>query len=122
MRGQLPTVTEDAVVSSVIPHSAKMKPGGQGQNTVLLKTAKAWVGGPSGSKVARCLLDGGSQRNFIHENLVRSLNLADCYWQIVSEKAERLTETLVALESTFGWSGKGPVSTSSVTVATCKCT
>ena len=207
--GQPPTVTEDAVVSSVIPHAAKMKPGGHGQNTVLLQTAKAWVGGPSGRKMARCLLDGGSQRSFIHENLVRSLNLpvirqetltlhtfgstvptlsqrntvrvilqnvwdnqqrieieaietpqvcsavmkvpgdqiqlemkkkglqladfpgndddpelsvligADYYWQIVSGRVERLTETLVALESTFGWSVQGPVSMSSVAEATC---
>ena len=204
---QPPTVTEDAVVSSVIPHSAKMKP--DGQNTVLLQTAKAWVAGPLGRKIARCLLDGGSQRSFIHENLVKSLNLpvirqetltlhtfgssaptmsqrntvrlilenvwdnqqrieieaietpqvctavmkvpgdqiqyelkkkglqladfpdndddpelsvligADYYWQIVSGKVERLTETLVALESTFGWSVQGPVSMSSVTEASC---
>lgn len=67
------TVTEDAVVSSVIPHSVKMKT--DGQNTVLLQTAKAWVGGPSGRKIARCLLDGGSQRSFIHENLLKSLKL-----------------------------------------------
>lgn len=70
---QAPHVTEDAVVSLVIPHPGKVKPGGQ--NTVLLQTAKAWVAGPLGRKVARCLLDGGSQRSFIHENLVKSLNL-----------------------------------------------
>lgn len=40
---------------------------------------------------------------------------ADYYWQIVTSKMERLTETLVALESTFGWSVQGPVSMSSVT-------
>ena len=32
---------------------------------------------------------------------------------------ERLTETLVALESTVGWSVQGPVSMSSVAEATC---
>lgn len=42
---------------------------------MLLQTAKAWVAGPLGKKMARCLLDGGSQRSFIHENLVKSLNL-----------------------------------------------
>ncbi|XP_064792902.1 uncharacterized protein LOC135513859 [Oncorhynchus masou masou] len=204
---QPPTVSVDAVVSSVIPHSVKMKP--DGQNTVLLQTAKAWIEGPSGRKIARCLLDGGSQRSFIHENLVKGLKLpvirqealtlhmfgssapatsqrntvkvilenvwdkqqrieieaietpqvctavmkvpgeriqhelskrglqladfpgddndpelsvligADYYWQIVSGRVERLTETLVALESTFGWSVQGPVSMSSVAEATC---
>lgn len=68
---QAPHVTEDAVVSSVIPHLGNVKPCGQ--NTVLLQTAK--VAGPLGRKIARCLLDGGSQRNFIHENLMKSLNL-----------------------------------------------
>ncbi|XP_021468061.2 uncharacterized protein LOC110529827 [Oncorhynchus mykiss] len=191
---QPPTVSEDAVVSSVIPHSVKMKP--DGQNTVLLQTAKAWVEGPSGRKIARCLLDGGSHIVcFIHETLVKGLKLpvirqealtlhtfgssapatsqrntakvilenvwdkqqrieieaietpqvctavmkvpgeqiqhelnrrglqladfpgddndpelsvligADYYWQIVSGRVERLTETLVALESTFGCRG-----------------
>ncbi|XP_035768984.1 probable voltage-dependent N-type calcium channel subunit alpha-1B [Neolamprologus brichardi] len=44
---------------------------------------------------------------------------ADYYWQIVTGRVERLTETLVALESTFGWSVQGPVSASTVTEATC---
>ena len=204
---QGPTDSEEAVVGAVIPHTAKVTPGRQ--NTVLLQTAKAWVGGPSGRKIARCLLDGGSQRSFIHENLVKSLNLpvirqetltihtfgstdptmsqrntvrvtlqnvwdnqqrieieaietpqvcsavmkvpgdqiqrelkkkglqladfpdndddpelsiligADYYWQVVSGRVERITETLVALESTFGWSVQGPVSMSSVAEATC---
>lgn len=70
---QPPTVSETAVVSSVIPHSVKMK--SDGLNTVLLQTAKAWVEGPAGRKIARCLLDGGSQRSFVHETLVRSLRL-----------------------------------------------
>ena len=47
---QPPTVSVDAVVS-VIPHSVKMKP--DGQNTVLLQTAKAWVEGPSGRMLTR---------------------------------------------------------------------
>lgn len=67
------TITEDAVISSVIPHLEKVKSGGQ--NTVLLQTARALVACPLGRKIARCLLDGGSQRGFIHENLVKSLNL-----------------------------------------------
>ncbi|CAI5682672.1 unnamed protein product [Oreochromis niloticus] len=204
---QAPSQPEEAVVSSVLPHSARVKPGEQ--NTVLLQTAKVWIEGPSGRRVARCLLDGGSQRSFIHETLVKSLNLpvirqetltlhtfgssfptrsqrsivkvmlqniwdpsqsivieavetpqvcsaimkvpgeqiqhelkkrrlqladfpgsneepelailigADYYWQIVTGRVERLTETLVALESTFGWSVQGPVSASTVTEATC---
>lgn len=61
---QPPTAPEDIVI---IPHSVKMKP--DGKNTVLLQTAKAWVEGPGGRTIARCLLDGGSQRSFIHENL-----------------------------------------------------
>lgn len=45
------------------------------QNTVLLQTAKAWTEGPGGKRVVRCLIDGGSQRSFVHEKLVRSLQL-----------------------------------------------
>lgn len=45
------------------------------QNTVLLQTAKAWAEGPAGRKLVRCLLDGGSQRSFIHEAVVRALQL-----------------------------------------------
>ena len=44
---------------------------------------------------------------------------ADYYCQIVSSRVERLTEILVALESTFGWLVQGPVSISSVAEATC---
>lgn len=44
---------------------------------------------------------------------------ADCYWHIVSGKVRRVTESLVAIESIFGWSLQGPVSTSSVTDTTC---
>ena len=44
---------------------------------------------------------------------------ADYYWQVVSGKVQRITESLVAVESSFGWVLQGPVSTSSVTDATC---
>ena len=44
---------------------------------------------------------------------------ADYYWSTVSGRVERLTDTLVALESVFGWSVQGPVTMSSVTEATC---
>ena len=44
---------------------------------------------------------------------------SDYYWQIVSGRVERLTESLVALESTFGWAVQGPVAVSSMTETTC---
>ncbi len=47
---QSPPEPAETAVSSVISHSVKMKP--DGQNTVLLQTARAWVGGPSGMKIA----------------------------------------------------------------------
>ncbi|KAI3361691.1 hypothetical protein L3Q82_002048 [Scortum barcoo] len=170
----------------------------------------AWAGGPAGRKIVRCLLDGGSQRSFIHEDVAKALRLpvirqetlnlhtfgsttpatvqrnivkvwmenvwdsqqrieieavetpqvcsavikvpgkplqeelerkglqladfsldgsddpelsvligGDFYWQVVSGKVQRLTYSLVAIESSFGWALQGPVSTSSVTDATC---
>lgn len=39
---------------------------------------------------------------------------ADFYWQVVSGKVERITDSLVAIESSFGWTVQGPVSSSSV--------
>ena len=62
----------DAVVSSM---SSTMKPKPNEPNTVLLQTVKAWTEGPAGRKIVRCLLDGGSQRSFVHENLVKTLKL-----------------------------------------------
>lgn len=40
---------------------------------------------------------------------------ADFYWQVVTGKVERLTESRVALESAFGWAIQGPVQMSSMT-------
>lgn len=62
----------EAVVSSVFS-TVKLK--ADMQNTVLLQTVKAWAGGPAGRKVVRCLSDGGSQRSFIHEYIVKELGL-----------------------------------------------
>lgn len=42
----------------------------------------------------------------------------DYYWQVVSGKVQRITESLVAIESSFGWALQGPIS-SSVTDTTC---
>lgn len=39
--------------------------------------------------------------------------IADFYWKVVSGKIERLTDSLVALDSAFGWTNKGNVSNSS---------
>ena len=197
----------DAVVSSV---SSTVKLKATDQNTVLLQTVKAWSEGPVGRKVIRCLLDRGSQRSFIHENVVKALRLpvvrqetlhlhtfgsktpvtaqrnivkvslenvwntqqrveieavetpqvcsavikvpgepiqnalkkrdlqladfplegadnpelavligADYYWRVVTGKVQRITESLVAVETSFGWALQGPVTTSRVTDATC---
>lgn len=40
---------------------------------------------------------------------------ADYYWQVVSGKVERLTESLVALESIFNWAVQRPIPMSSLT-------
>lgn len=63
----------DTFVSSVIPQAEKSKP--DYKNTVLLQTTKVWVVGPTSRKMVRCLLDGGSQGSFVHENVVRALQL-----------------------------------------------
>ncbi|XP_059418644.1 uncharacterized protein LOC132153278 [Carassius carassius] len=63
----------DTVISSVIPQAEQCKPAIE--NTVLLQTAKAWVVGPTSRKMVRCLLDGGSQGSFVHENVVKALQL-----------------------------------------------
>lgn len=194
--------TNTDTLITLIPQAEKA------ENTVLLQTAKAWAIGPTSKKMVRCLLDGGSQGSFVHENVVkelqlpvtrqgtltlhtfgsstpttvsrnivklslenvwdkqqkieieavvtpqvctalmkvpgehiqkemkrRGLQLADCdgdhkpelsvligsdyYWQIVSGRVERLTKSLVALESTFGWAVQGPMAVSSMTESTC---
>ena len=58
---------------SSVSSTAKLK--ANVQNTVLLQTVKAWTEGPGGRKIVRCLLDGGSQRSFIHEVVVKALRL-----------------------------------------------
>lgn len=42
---------------------------------------------------------------------------ADYFWRVVSGKVQRITESLLAIESCFGWALQGPVTTSSVTDA-----
>ncbi|XP_044027348.1 uncharacterized protein LOC122864200 isoform X1 [Siniperca chuatsi] len=64
--------TTDAVLSSVTS-SVKVKT--DTQKTVLLQTVKAWILAPKERKITRCLLDGGSQRSFIHRSVVRALGL-----------------------------------------------
>lgn len=44
---------------------------------------------------------------------------ADFYCRVMTGKVERLTESLVGLESTFGWTVQGPVPMSRVTDTTC---
>ncbi|MGL4646212.1 MAG: hypothetical protein ACRCVL_03675, partial [Cetobacterium sp.] len=58
---------KDTVVSSV---SSTENIKSKEPNTVFLQTAKAWTEGPGGRKIVRCLIDGGSQRSFVHERLV----------------------------------------------------
>lgn len=205
-----PDVNSNSTAALVSSVSSAMKPKPNEPNIVLLQTVKAWTEGPAGRKIVRCLLDGGSQRSFVHENLVKTLKLpvikqetlnlhlfgsagpmttkcsivkvvlenmwntqrrieiaavetpqvctavmqvpgehirrefkrrgleladfqldgaedpevvlligADFYWKVMTGKVERLTESLVGLESTFGWTVQGPVPMSSVTDTTC---
>ncbi|XP_049926226.1 uncharacterized protein LOC126406100 isoform X1 [Epinephelus moara] len=41
---------------------------------------------------------------------------ADYYWKMVSGRVERLSESLVAIETIFGWTVQGPVSMSSMKI------
>lgn len=47
------------------------------------------------------------------------LTRADCYCQVVSDKVEQFTKSLVAAESGFGQTLQRPLTTLSVTDATC---
>ena len=165
-------------------------------NTVFLQTAVAWIETPIQDQFVRCLLDGGSQRSFIQEDISRSLKLpvigeetlnlhtfgsatpkrikcrkvsvtlelletpnvcasklqiadakvrraletkgrqvadipirgmdmelgiligGDYYWKIVTGQMERMSDTLVALESTFGWLLQGTATVLNTTVET----
>lgn len=58
----------EAVVSSV---SSTAEP--KAENTMLLQTVRAWTEGPAGRKIVCSLLDGCSQRSFIHEGVVKAL-------------------------------------------------
>lgn len=60
---QAPSQPEEAVVSSVLPHSVRVKPGEH--NTVLLQTAKVWIEGPSSRRVARCLLEAAKEASYM---------------------------------------------------------
>ncbi|KAE8293762.1 hypothetical protein D5F01_LYC06696 [Larimichthys crocea] len=44
---------------------------------------------------------------------------ADFYWKMVSGRVERLSVTLVAIETMFSWTVQGPVSMSSMSEASC---
>jgi len=61
-----PTPTETVV--SVSPSNSE-------GNTLLLQTATVWIDAPNQSQIAKCLLDGGSQRSFIREDISRALGL-----------------------------------------------
>lgn len=64
---------------------------------VLLQTATIWVDTPRQSQIARCLLDGGSQRSFIREDISQALNLPVVGTEIIklhvfgSVNAKRMT-------------------------------
>lgn len=44
---------------------------------------------------------------------------ADIYWKLVSGRVERLSDTLVAIETMFGWTVQGPVSMLSMSETSC---
>ena len=58
--------TSDAVIS-VSPSESK-------QETVLLQTATVWIETPVKRQLTSCLLDGGSQRSFVCQDISRALN------------------------------------------------
>lgn len=55
-------------VISVPPNESK-------RETVFLQTATVWIETPVKRQLTRCLLDGGSQRSFVHQDISRALNL-----------------------------------------------
>jgi len=60
--------TSDTVVSLVIPQTFKPTPEKWG-------TVRARIKGPGGEKIVCNLIDGGSQRSFVHEKQVKDLKL-----------------------------------------------
>lgn len=52
-----------------------VSPNNSEGNTVLLQTATVWIDASKQSQLAKCLLDGGSQRSFIREDISRALGL-----------------------------------------------
>lgn len=52
-----------------VPRSAVTFPCNAGNSTVLLQTATVWLITLQKNMLARCLLDGGSQQNFICEDI-----------------------------------------------------
>lgn len=64
---------------------------------VLLQTATVWIDAPRQSQIAKCLLDGESQRSFIREDISKALNLPVVGTEIIklhvfgSVNAKRMT-------------------------------
>lgn len=44
---------------------------------------------------------------------------ADFYWEMVSGRVKRLSDSLVAIETMFGWTVQGPVSMLSMSETSC---
>eukprot|EP00064_Thunnus_orientalis_P014058 superscaffoldBa00002392_g14099 len=95
-----------------IGSGAEVKTSTEKQNTVLLQTVTVWVEGREGKRKVCCLMDGGSQQNFMLEKQVPGE-------QILSGRVGRRSESLVAIETLFGWTVQGPVSMSSMSEAPC---
>lgn len=74
-----------------------VSPGDCNDRAVLLQTATVWVDTTRQSQITRCLLDGGSQRSFIREDISKALNLPVVGTEIIklhvfgSENAKRMT-------------------------------
>lgn len=70
-----PDTDKSSTVTILSPVSSTVKLKQNKQNTVLLQTFKLWTDDPVGRKIVHCLLDGGSQRSFVHEGVAKALKL-----------------------------------------------
>lgn len=63
--------TKKALITKGVQVTSTVTPAA---DTILLQTAKVWARGSTQPRLIRCLLDGGSQRTFVTEDVVKSLH------------------------------------------------
>ncbi|KAL0146815.1 hypothetical protein M9458_057754 [Cirrhinus mrigala] len=109
---KLPVIKQETVIlhtfGSAAPVTAK-------RNTVKVTLKNVWQ---KGQKIEIEALETPQVCTAVMKIPELSIG-GDYYWRIVSGRAERITDALVAVESIFGWSVQGPVKMSIVADAAC---